>query len=458
MSPDRVTVVGAGITGLATAWFLRDAGVPVTVLEALDRVGGKVRTEIFGDEPLDVGPDTFLGRVPWAADLCRRLGLDDDLVAPATTRAWLWSRGRLRPLPDGLALGVPLKPLALARSGVVGPAGLARAGLDVVLPRSPLTDDPSVADVIGGRLGREVLDRLVDPLIGGINAGRSDRLSLAAVAPDLAAAARRHRSLILGLRADRQAAPPPDAPLFLGLRGGLQRLTDRLAQDLDVRTGTEITALPSGVVVLAVPAPAAAKLVAERSPAAADELDGIRYASVAVATLAYRRGDVGHALDGSGFLVPRVDGRLLTACTWFSSKWPEVARNGRVLLRCSTGRDGDDRALELDDAELVRRLHAEAAEALGLRAPPFECVVVRWPAAFPQYDTGHLARIERIEQALARHLRNVVVTGAAYRGVGIASCVRQARETADRVLALLRTREEVPPEGDPPTGSGGTTP
>src|SRR5207302_1707003 len=189
---------------------------------------------------------------------------------------------RLRPLPDGLALGVPLMPVALARSGAVNPAGLARAGLDVALPRTRWPEDPSVAEVIGGRLGHEVLDRLVDPLIGGINAGRSDRL------------------------------------------------------------------------------------VRKASPAAAAELDGIRYASVAVATLGYRRGDVGHPLDGSGFLVPRVDGRLLTACTWFSSKWPALARDGRVLLRCSTGRDGDDRFAALDDDELVARLHAEAAEALGL--------------------------------------------------------------------------------------------
>jgi oxygen-dependent protoporphyrinogen oxidase len=466
----RVLVVGGGIAGLATAWFLQEAGVRVTVLEAADRVGGKVRTDTFGSEPLDVGPDTFLGRVPWAADLCRQVGLGDDLVPPATTRAWLWSRGRLRPLPDGLALGVPLKLTALARSGVVSPTGPARAALDVALPRSHWPADPSVADVIGGRLGREVLERLVDPLIGGINAGRSDRLSLAAVAPDLAGAARRHRSLVLGLRADRRAASPSDAPLFLGLRGGLSRLTERLAADLDVRTGTTVacvrrgevvlgdgTTLAAGAAVLAVPAPAAATLLRDACPAAAGALDQIRYAPVAVTTLGYRPHDVAHPLDGSGFLVPRVDGRLLTACTWFSSKWPALRNaTGLVLLRCSAGRDGDERINDLDDTELAVRLHAEAGEALGLRAPPVSSVVVRWPSGFPQYDVGHLARVASVEAELAVALPDLVLTGAAYRGVGIASCVRQAREAADRVLATLPPpgKEGGPPRGGPPEGAG----
>ena len=159
----------------------------------------------------------------------------------------------------------------------------------------------------------------------------------------------------------------------------------------------------------------------------------MRYASVAVATLAYRPTDIGRPLDGSGFLVPRVDGRLLTACTWFSSKWPDVRPRGLVLLRCSAGRDGDERIADLDDTELVERMHAEAAEALGLRGTPVESVVTRWPEAFPQYDVGHLGRVDAAERALARQLPGVSLVGASYRGVGIASCVRQAKEAAERV-------------------------
>ncbi|HEV3354608.1 MAG TPA: protoporphyrinogen oxidase [Acidimicrobiales bacterium] len=461
----RVVVVGAGIAGLATAWYLDQRGLDVVVLEASDRVGGKVRTSELDGVALDVGPDTFLGRMPWAVDLCRELGLGDQLVAPATSRAWLWSRRALLPLPEGLALGVPLKPLALARSGVVSPAGLARAALDVVLPQIKPRADPSVADVIGGRLGQEVLDRLVDPLIGGINAGRSDRLSMAAVAPDLFAAHRRHRSLILGLRAERKKAPPSDAPLFLGLRGGMERLTSTLAASVDVRTSTAVEAvarseggrlavagrdsdgvpLDADAVVLAVPAVAAAPMVRGVSAKAADALAQTRYASVAVATLAYRPDDIAHPLDGSGFLVPRVDGRLLTACTWFSSKWPDVRPGGLVLLRCSAGRDADERIAQLDDDELVARLHAEAGEALGLRAPPAEAVVTRWPHAFPQYDVGHLGRVSAAERALARQLPGVTLVGASYRGVGIASCVRQAKEAAERIAGTLHSGDDRPP-------------
>jgi oxygen-dependent protoporphyrinogen oxidase len=451
MSERSVVVVGGGVAGLATAWYLHQAGFDVSVLEASEQVGGKVRTSELEGVPLDVGPDTFLGRVPWALELCREVGLGDDLVAPATTRAWLWSRGALQPLPDGLALGVPLKPLALGRSGVISPAGLARAALDVVLPQIKPRADPSVSDVIGGRLGQEVLDRLVDPLIGGINAGRSDRLSMAAVAPDLFAAHRRHRSLILGLRAERRKSPPSDAPLFLGLRGGMARLTATLAAKVDVSPSMPVNAvvrsesgrlavavrdgapLEADAVVLAVPASQAAAILRSASPEAAAALEQVRYASVAVATLAYRPTDVSHPLDGSGFLVPRVDGRLLTACTWFSSKWPDVRPGGLVLLRCSAGRDGDERIAELDDAELVSRMHGEAAEALTLRARPVESVVTRWPNGFPQYDVGHLGRVDAAERALARQLPGVSLVGASYRGVGIASCVRQAKEAARRL-------------------------
>ncbi|MBV8979773.1 MAG: protoporphyrinogen oxidase [Acidimicrobiia bacterium] len=453
----RVVVVGAGIAGLATAWYLQQAGVDAVVLEASNRAGGKVRTRELDGVALDVGPDTFLGRTPWAVDLCRELGLDDDLVAPATTQAWLWSRGQLRPLPDGLALGVPLNPLALARSGVVSPEGVARAALDVVLPQIKPRADPSVSDVIGDRLGREVLDRLVDPLIGGINAGRSDRLSLAAVAPDLFAAFRRHRSLILGLRGERRKAPPSDVPLFLGLRGGMERLTSTLAAKVDVSLSTGVDGvertdagrlvvnvhdgapIETDAVVLAVPASAAAAMVRGASAKAAAELAQTRFASVAVATLAYRPDDMVHPLNGSGFLVPRVDGRLLTACTWFSSKWPDVRPGGLTLLRCSAGRDGDERIADLDDGDLIARLHAEAADALGLQAAPVEAIVARWPNAFPQYDVGHLGRVDAAERALARELPGTTLVGASYRGVGIASCVRQAKEMARRITGTLRT-------------------
>ncbi len=458
----RVAVVGGGITGLATAWFLRE--VDVVLLEAGDRLGGKIATAQMAGVPVERGPDTFLARVPEATDLCRAVGLGDALVPPATGKAYVWTRGRLRPLPDGQVLGVPTAAGPLLRSGVVSPGGMARAALDLVLPRRPLGPDPSVADVVGSRLGGEVLDRLVDPLVGGIHAGRSDRLSLAATAPPLAAAAASSRSLVLGLRPQREAAAADDGPVFLGVAGGLERLIARLREELatvDVRTGAVVrsiqadgdgwrlsgTEVRADAVVVTTPAFAAAELVRDVCPAAATELDAVGYASVAVTTLGYRPSALRRDLDGSGFLVPRVDGRLMTACTWSTSKWPELQRGGLVLLRPSAGRFGDERAFELDDGELVERLHGELAEAVGVTEAPVESLVTRWLRGFPQYEPGHTARVGRIEAALASAMPGVVVAGAAYRGLGIAACVRQAQEGAAAVLAGLAGRDSAPSAG-----------
>ena len=452
--PGRVAVVGGGITGLAAAHYLRRAGVPVTLVEAGDRLGGKIKTLELDGVPVEAGPDTFLARVPFAVNLCRELGLGDELVEPATGKAWLWIGDRLRPLPERHVLGVPTALVPLVRSGVLSPAGVARAALDLVLPRTSYGPDPSVADVVGRRMGREVVERLVDPLVGGINAGRADSLSLAATARPLAEGAARSRSLALGLR---QAPPGPGGPVFLGLAGGLQRLSDRLAQEVDdARLGTSvrsITPSPAGrgyrlecapgpdldadAVVVAVPAFAAAGMVAALSPVAAEHLGLIRHASVVTATLAYQPAAVPRPLEGSGMLVPRVEGRLVTACTWSTTKWPALAASGMVLLRASSGRDGDDRAMELDDDEVVRRLHDELTEALQLREAPVASLVSRWPRGFPQYEVGHRARVDAIEAALGADAPNVVVAGAAYRGVGIAACVEEAKAAAGRITAAL---------------------
>jgi oxygen-dependent protoporphyrinogen oxidase len=428
-----IAVVGGGITGLAAAWDLCGRGHDVTVYEASERLGGKIRTAPFAGVPTEAGPDAVLARVPWAAQLVSELGLDTEAVHPATGSASIWSRGKLRPLPDGLVLGVPGRLLPVARSGILTPLGMARAGLDVVLPKRA-TDDPSVAEVIAGRFGREVLEKLVDPLVSGINAGRADRLSIEVVAPDVAAVARDNRSLLLALR----KRPPVDRtkPVFLSLADGLQRLVERLdealrARGVEIVTGARVTELPDAdAVVLTVPAFTAADLVGGK---AGDELRTIEYASVSLATMTYPA----VPLERSGFLVPRSEGWLMTAGTFVSTKWPARRPDGRVMIRCSAGRFGDDRHLDIaDDAALVDRLHGELSRAVDLRgARPIEWRVDRWPRSFPQSEPGHLARVARIEDALPG---NVFVAGAAYRGVGIASCIRQAREIAARVDAATR--------------------
>ncbi|MGQ0519911.1 MAG: protoporphyrinogen oxidase [Actinomycetota bacterium] len=446
MSPGpAVAVVGGGITGLAAAWEAVEAGASVTLFEAGPRLGGRILTEDVGGRPVDLGPDAFLARVPHALELCHRLGLEAELVHPAAEGAAIWTRGRLRPLPPGLVLGAPAGAGHLARlvrAGLVTPAGAARAALDLVLPATRWPADPSVADVVGRRLGRQVHARVVDPLVGGIHAGPSELLSARAAAAQLADAAR-SRSLLRGLRGVREpAAGGGGAPLFASLRGGLGRLVTRLEEELRARgvavaTGHAVEAVPVpgfDATVVTTPAAAAAGLVEPASPAAAAELRDVAYASVAMAVLVYPSSALPRPPAGTGFLVPASEGRLLTACSFASAKWPHWAGPGELVLRASAGRWGDERALSMTDDALAGHLHGELAQALGLEARPRVARVTRWVHAFPQYRPGHLARVDRVEDALARDLPAVTLAGAAYRGLGIAACVAQGRAAARRAV------------------------
>jgi protoporphyrinogen/coproporphyrinogen III oxidase len=451
----KVVIVGGGLTGLATAWHLRD-DVEVTLLEASDRLGGEIRTEDFAGAPTDLGADAFLARQPEAERLARAVGLGDDLVAPATGQVHLWVEGELRPLPEGTVLGVPTDLGAVARARVLSAGGLARVALEPLLPRRRVVGDRSVADLVGERFGPEVVDVLVEPLLSGVYAGATDRLSAQAAAPSVWAAAGAGRSLTAGLRAHRQRTAGDTRPVFLTVRGGLRRLVEALAAPLDGRVqldtaavaiaptddGWEVTTdlgttLAADHVVLAVPAAVAARLLAPHAPEVARELLGIRTASVAVIALAYDRADAAHAPEGSGFLVPRGEGRLIKAATWTSRKWPHHATRDRFVLRASVGRVDDRRALDLDDDTLAERVDAEVRWATGITAPAVERRVVRWDDALPQYDVGHVARIDRIRHGL-RELPGLHLGGASFDGLGLAARARDA----ERLAHDLRTAAE----------------
>ncbi|CAA9260533.1 MAG: Protoporphyrinogen IX oxidase, aerobic, HemY [uncultured Acidimicrobiales bacterium] len=451
----RAVVVGGGITGLAAAHRLVQGGHQVTLVESSNRLGGKIRTSRFAGRPVEEGPDAFLARVPAVAALTREVGLGGDLVSPAAGSAYLWTDGALKPLPTGLVLGVPVDFEPLAAAGILSEAGLARARQEPDLPGEPITSDVSIGELIARRFGPELQERLVDPLLGGINAGRTEELSIDVGAAQLAAVARRHGSLVAGLRAQREAAPPPSGePVFWSVRGGLQRLVDALATSLveagvEVRCGAAVESVDSvpavhlagGVtieadaVIITVPAFAAAPMLRDLSAEVARALDAIDYSSVALVTLAYRRDAVRTSLDGSGFLVPRPDGRLLTACSVFSNKWKDLADPDTVLLRASAGRWKDGRALDMDDADLVAAVHGELDEALGLAEGPTEVRVSRWVRSFPQFWPGHLERVAHLESTLARVAPRVALAGAALRGVGIPACVTGAQSAAEHVTA-----------------------
>ena len=463
----RVIVIGGGIAGLAAAARLSgaDGSTPsaaVTLLEAGDRLGGKLRSGELAGIPVDLGAESMLARRPEAVALARAVGLGTALQPPATAKAAIWTRGELRPMPTGHLMGVPGDLDALAASGVVSAEGMARIAEDLTLAPTEIGDDVAVGAYIAERLGREVVERLVEPLLGGVYAGHADRLSLRAAVPQLLPLARRGGSLIEGVRALQAAAaaagPATPAPVFQGIDGGIGRLPVAVADacraagaDLRLRTEvrglrrtatgwsvrTDAGELTADAVVLAVPAPAAARLLAAEAPAAAAELAAVEYAGMALVTLAFRRGELG-PLQGSGFLVPPVDGRAIKASTFSSNKWRWLAEAApdSFVLRTSVGRQGEEQDLDLDDAELVARSLRDLGTAAGITAIPYASTVTRWRGGLPQYPVGHLDRVARIEK-LTGELPGLALCGAAYQGVGIPACVASAWKAADLVQGAL---------------------
>ena len=478
----HVVIVGGGISGLAAAFFLRDEPVRVTVLEGSPRLGGKLSVSEVGGVAVDEGAEALLVTRPEGTALIAEAGLADQRAAPGPTSSAIRTLGALRPLPRRQFMGVPSDLAELARSGVLTGDGVARARQDLELPATGRDGDVSVARYVGGRLGPEVVDRLVDPLLGGVYAGRSAELSFDATLPALAAASRRYRSLAEA--AGSLLPPPGQAPasgppttgtraggsVFTTLADGLGTLPAYLAKasGAEVRTSAmvrELTPAPGGwrltvgsaaapeqvdadAVIIAIPARPAQRLLASApgASAAAAALGGISYASMAIVTLAYPRaafpGPGLAALGWSGYLVPAVDGRAVKAVTFSSVKWPHLTEHGAgplEIVRCSVGRIGEEALLQLSDDELAALAAAELAEATGVAGGPAAARVTRWGGALPQYTVGHLDRVAAIRAGVAAQ-PGLAVCGAAYDGVGIPACVATARSAASQVLAFLATR------------------
>lgn len=465
-------MVGGGIAGLAAAWELAGSDdVEVTVYEP-ERLGGKLKTTEFCGRAVDEGPDAFLTRSPDGLELCRELGLDGELTAPVARRALLLRRGRLRPLPEGLVLGAPARLLPLARSGVLSVAGMARALLDLVLPATAPSDDVGVFQLVSARFGSQVAERLVEPLLGSIHAGTSHGLSAAATAPQLLAANRSGRSLLLALSrvaasqaaAARAMGGDGEAPLpvFMAPRSGMEALVRQLEDQLGKANTTFVPAAvtrlvaqahgivvePGGQlyegVVVAVPGAAAVPLLEGLGAAGAvAPLAQLRYASVAVATMAVPAQQVPVSPDVSGILVAPGGSMLMTACSFGSHKWPHWASPGTEVLRVSVGKANDERWAALDDAALVERLCAELSQAFARqgrrsrRQPlsPEAWRVSRWPASFPQYTVGHLQRVAQAKAALAQATPRVALAGAPYEGSGVPACIASGRRAATAVIA-----------------------
>jgi oxygen-dependent protoporphyrinogen oxidase len=452
----RIAIIGGGIAGLATARRLEMVlpEAEIVLLERSHRLGGKLLTERMDGYVVEGAADSFLARKPRGVELCEELGLAGDVIGrrPENARSFVRRGEELLPLPEGLTGLVPTDLDALAGSALLSDEGRERLALESELSPAPPGNDESIASFITRRLGREAYEAFVEPLLTGIFAGDGDRLSLQATFPQLRALELEHGSLLRGLRAQPRSRSAD--PVFVSLRGGVETLPRALAHELartKVRTATAARAArrrPEGYavelegdvvradgVVVAAPAFAAAELLSSIDAELAASLDAIPYASSAVITLGYSAADVGHPLDGYGYVVPRSEGSDVLACSWSSSKWDGRAPQGAVLLRVYAGRHGGRDVTEEDDAALVRLARHEVS-LLGIAAQPFLERVHRWPLGMPQYVLGHPERLERIEDALERH-PGLRLAGAAHRGVGIPDCIASGERAAETIARSL---------------------
>jgi protoporphyrinogen/coproporphyrinogen III oxidase len=463
----RLAIVGGGISGLAAAHraveLAREQGraLDLTLLEGADRLGGNIRTERRDGFIVEAGADSFISEKPWALALCRRLGLEPRLLRTDDRyrSAFVVHRGRLHALPEGFQMMAPTRLAPLLASPLFSWRGKARMALDLVLPRGGDADE-SLGAFVRRRLGREALERVAQPLIGGIYTADPDSLSLAATMPRFLEMERRDRSVILGMRRAGRAAPAVAQgvsgarwSLFVTLADGMETLVHALAERLPAgaaRLKERVTAVErhgarwrlvtaeggaveADALILATESYQAARLLRPLDPGLGHLLEGIPYASSATVSLAYRRADIGHPLNGFGFVVPHAEGRPIIACTFSSVKYPGRAPEGAALVRVFLGGAMNEAALEAEDEALAATARGQLAEVIAARGEPLFAQVSRHVKAMPQYQVGHLARVDAIESAARRH-PPLALAGAAYRGVGISDCVRSGEAAAEALM------------------------
>ena len=466
--PERaphILVTGGGISGLAAALELRDLGADVTLVEASERFGGILRTERVGDYLIDAGPDSFLSTKPEGVQLVQRLGLQERLINTRSDGGgtFILRKGKLVPLPEGITLLVPTQFSAVATTPLLTPAGKLRLLLDYLIPPKRAEQDESVGSFVRRRMGRQAFENMAEPLLSGIYAGDAGKLSLQSTFPRLRDVEREHGGIIKGAIAQRKtmqarsgSQPQRKHSPFVSLTGGLGELIDALVaalEECDVRSATSLQSLEqsdSGYramlsdgteivvdgVLLATSAPISAGLVENISSPLSATLREIPYVSSTTVSMAFNEHDVAGKQGGRGFVIPRVEGKTMTAVTWTSNKFAGRAPEGVALLRGFVGRAGQEEPAFLPDEEIIALVRRELAEITGITAEPLMSRVFRWPNAMPQYNVGHQERLERIDRELASHPR-LALTGSAYRGVGIPDCIRNAGQQARGLMERI---------------------
>ena len=460
----HIAVIGGGVSGLAAAWKLaQQPDIQVTVYEAGDRVGGVLRTEVTDGWVIEHGPESFLAMKPRGIGLAKELGLESrfQMTNPANRGSLIMKDGTLHPMPEGLTGLIPSQFGPMMRTRLVSPLGKLRMGLDYIIPAKKDDADESLGSFVRRRLGGDIYDHLIEPLMAGIYSGNGDALSLAATFPQLRAAELEHGGLIKGVLAQKKAqkARPigHQAPLgFLSFRNGIQELVDMLDQHIraaggHIRLTSPVTGIartkadrfvlttPDGLVdvdgvILAAPVYIQAELLANLAPDAATAMRGIPQVSSAVVMLGYEETPTAKAPQNYGYLSPRAENRPVKAITWMSSKWEGRAPAGHFLVRGFLGRAGDEQVLQASDDELVRMVRDEIASTASIHGDPVLTRVVRLNAASPQYTLGHLDRIQRIEQAVAA-IPGLAIAGNMLRGVGIPDAIATGETASDTILS-----------------------
>lgn len=471
-SPRKIAVIGGGLSGLSAAFyvrkFYREAGVDtdIVLIEKDRTLGGKIETLHRDGFVIEKGPDSFLARKTAMSDLAKELELDHELVTtnPDAKKTYILQRGKLHPMPAGLVLGIPTEIGPFLKSGLVSFGGKVRAMMDFMIPPRRSQADESLGALIERRLGTEVLENMTEPLLAGIYAGDMRKISLQATFPQFGEVERRHGSLIRGMITGRKPAETHTGTkksMFLTFTKGLQSLVHGLIHELhDVEQRTETAAASIKVhngsdaahryevvldngeslwaddIYVTTPNFAAAELLRPHVDVAA--LDAVNYVSVANVVLAFNKEDTKGEHDGSGFLVPRKEGRNITACTWTSTKWLHTSPEDKVLLRCYVGRAGDEQNVDLPDEALEELVRRDLREIMGITAQPLFTEITRLKHSMPQYPVGHPAAIAALRSELARVLPGVYAFGAGYDGIGMPDCIKQAKLIAEKAAAALK--------------------
>lgn len=464
----KLTIIGGGIAGLSAAYYAtkKIPNAQITLIESSNRWGGKITTDraAFDDGQfiIEGGPDTFLATKPYATALCKELGLGERLhgTNPNQRNTYVLNRGRLLPLPDGLAMMIPADIPSILRSDLISWFGKARMGLDFLLPAKSPNGDESLGAFVSRRLGRAAYENLIEPLMSGIYAGDGDQLSLASTFPYLRDLELKHGSLARGAISMRKKMSGNGQKVqgsrsaFLTPTTGLAEILEALVKHLqagkvDLRPNTSVSrisninsrylveledgsGLDSDSVILATPAPTSGTLLASVDPSLASVLQSIPYTSTATVSLAYRQSDLPRPLDGYGYVIPRREGRRALACTWTSTKFPHRAPDGYALIRIFVGRAGQD--IPGDENDLLELAKEEMNLTLGITAAPILSRVFMWEKAMPQYNLGHPEKLAQIDSALEKY-PGLALAGNGYHGIGIPDCIHSGELAVDKILA-----------------------